>query len=359
MPGAAFTPAAGTKWRLILPIETTYSNLEYTGARVCESIRAFSDIDRVMATNGPDFLCIGAQASGTNWLYRQLKKHPSFDFPNRKEIHYFDNKKHLQKPTGVFERISDIFAKSESRFEGIKLLHSTVFRKLRKLIYGDPSKVKEDGTPKKERLKLESDSAYLSLFDSAKRITGDVTPAYAILPDAEVENMARLLPHAKIVFIIRNPIDRNWSSYRKKLKKKTFKEYTRLEMEYFFNHEGVEKRTNYIETIDRYCNYFGKDNVLIAFYDAIIEQPDRLLFDIIEFLGGDASIANSEELVKKVVNVSPKVSIPEEVESFLQDKYGSLIENLADRYGSYANRWLEDLNGIESSASEFETTVKP
>ena len=188
-----------------------------------------------MAKSGPDFLCIGAQASGTNWLYRQLKKHPSFDFPNRKEIHYFDNKQSLQKPTGVVERVSDIFKKSESGLDGFRLLLDTVFRRFRKLIYGDPRKVKEDGTPRKERLELESDSAYLSLFDTAQRITGDVTPAYATLPDAKVEQMAKLLPDTKIIILIRNPIDRNWSAYRRKLKKEMFDEFTWVEMKFFFN----------------------------------------------------------------------------------------------------------------------------
>src|ERR1700758_1596004 len=38
----------------------------------------------------PDFLCVGAQKSGTSWLYRQLDLHPDFWIPPLKELHYFD-----------------------------------------------------------------------------------------------------------------------------------------------------------------------------------------------------------------------------------------------------------------------------
>ena len=37
----------------------------------------------------PQFLCIGAQRSGTTWLYRNLSKHPAVWMPPHKELHYF------------------------------------------------------------------------------------------------------------------------------------------------------------------------------------------------------------------------------------------------------------------------------
>ena len=39
----------------------------------------------------PDFLGIGAQRSGTTWLYEQLRGHPQVVMSSkRKEIHFFD-----------------------------------------------------------------------------------------------------------------------------------------------------------------------------------------------------------------------------------------------------------------------------
>jgi hypothetical protein len=311
-----------------------------------------------MKKNGPDFICIGAQASGTSWLYQQLKKHPGFAFPNRKEVHHFDRKNFIQRSTGNIDRLIDIFKLSGSLLDGFKLLINRVQRRYRILRYGTLKKERKlkYSTYKKRKIVLESDSAYISIFDTTL-ITGDITPAYSTLPDAKVEQMAKLLPNAKIIFLIRNPIDRNWSAYRKKLKQKAYKEYTELEMKYFFNQNGVVERTNYLATIDRYTSYFGKQNILIGFYDAIIAEPDVLLSNIIEFLGGDPDIAHPQDQVKKIINESPKSDIPADIELFLKDKYTPLIEALSRRYGSYATRWLDDLKGIDNRETEYKATV--
>ena len=171
--------------------------------------------------------------------------------------------------------------------------------------------------------------------------------------------MAKLFPDAKIVFLIRNPIDRNGSAYRKKLKEKAYKKYTWLEMKYFFNHDGVAKRTNHIDRIGRYSTHFRKENFLIEFFDAIIDQPDELLFNIIEFPGGGPTIENPQTQIEKIINAPPKRDIPDDVELFLKGKYAPLIENLSRRYGSYATRWSDDLRGIKKEKIESKATVNP
>jgi hypothetical protein len=40
--------------------------------------------------DGPDFICVGAQKAGTQWLYDQLAWHPAFWMPPVKELHYLD-----------------------------------------------------------------------------------------------------------------------------------------------------------------------------------------------------------------------------------------------------------------------------
>ena len=40
----------------------------------------------------PDFLGIGAQKAGTTWLWENLRRHPEIFVPDKKELHYFDNK---------------------------------------------------------------------------------------------------------------------------------------------------------------------------------------------------------------------------------------------------------------------------
>jgi len=45
----------------------------------------------------PDFLLIGAQKSGTSWLWRLLDLHPGTDLPRKKEIHFFGGAENHRK----------------------------------------------------------------------------------------------------------------------------------------------------------------------------------------------------------------------------------------------------------------------
>lgn len=45
----------------------------------------------------PDFLLIGAQKSGTTWLWRVLDQHPGTDLPEKKEIHFFGGAENYRK----------------------------------------------------------------------------------------------------------------------------------------------------------------------------------------------------------------------------------------------------------------------
>ena len=47
-------------------------------------------ISKISQNSFPEFLGIGAQKSGTTWLYENLKKHPQLYLPKTKEIHFFD-----------------------------------------------------------------------------------------------------------------------------------------------------------------------------------------------------------------------------------------------------------------------------
>lgn len=57
-----------------------------------------------------------------------------------------------------------------------------------------------------------TDRWYQSLFASAAgRIAGEVTAAYARLPTREIARIHAIMPEAKMIYILRNPIERTWS----------------------------------------------------------------------------------------------------------------------------------------------------
>ena len=117
-------------------------------------------IDRAIAVSlgrytEPAFIILGAQKGGTTSLYRYLTAHPSVKPALRKEIHFFDLN---------FERGRNWYLKHF------------------------PSSV------------------------SAGSISGEATPYYLFHP-AVPQRVAEMLPGARLVAVLRNPVDRAYSHY--------------------------------------------------------------------------------------------------------------------------------------------------
>lgn len=107
----------------------------------------------------PDFLIVGVMKGGTTSLFRYLSKHPQVLPPFRKEIKYFDC----------------------NYFKG-KHWYQAHF-------------------PLKKK------------FRDGSKLTGEATPYYIFHPEAP-ERIVELLPDAKIIILLRNPVDRAYSHYQ-------------------------------------------------------------------------------------------------------------------------------------------------
>ncbi|MCP4305081.1 MAG: sulfotransferase, partial [bacterium] len=157
---------------------------------------------------GPDFICVGAQKGGTQWLYDQLAYHPDFWMPPVKEFHYFDLGKRasrarkqasLVRPT---RRIKEAGTRSDMALPGVPDVpleeRDKVFLEEYTAGYGTSIEME----------------LYCGLFrHSGSQLTGDVTPAYGSLHRNIIDLIASELPDMKIVFIAREPVSRLWSQY--------------------------------------------------------------------------------------------------------------------------------------------------
>ena len=114
----------------------------------------------------PDFLIIGAQKAGTTSLYDYLVQHPRIAAARTKEVHFFDH--HFARDTTWYER----------QFAPRKLFGET-------------------------------------------RITGEASPFYLLHPRVP-QRVQSLLPDAKLLVVLRNPVDRAFSHYQHNLRKKVW-----------------------------------------------------------------------------------------------------------------------------------------
>lgn len=204
-----------------------------------------------------------------------------------------------------------------------------------------------------------SDKWYLSLFNVEGLISGDITPSYSILDEVDVRRMKELVPDAKIIFLIRNPIDRSWSNVRFRAGRCG----TTVNLDDFNSFKGkIESeshtlRSNYLRTIDLFLKYYGEGQLLIGFYDAIELDPDGLLSNIQRHIGCQNVVCPDN--VKRRINSSKKLDIPDQFYAYLKAKYKEDIDELADRFGGYARKWQLEMNGESTQSLDESTPLAP
>jgi hypothetical protein len=175
----------------------------------------------------PDFLGIGAQRAGTTWLYHCLNDHPQIGVAEQKELHFFDS---------GFDRGVEWY---ERQFP---------------------------------------DSGQ---FD----VVGEVTPNYLNHPDAP-ERIARILPEARLIAILREPVSRAYSAYelfrQKRYARQSFHEVCTVGSDLY--NLGC-----YAGQLERFFEHFDRSQLGIWLYDELKAEPQTFLSQVYGFLGVDAT----------------------------------------------------------------------
>ena len=281
---------------------------------------------------GPDFLGIGAQKAGTTWLHARLSEMPQFFLPPVKELHYFDRSNEYPSPdqlskTTLFSRL----IKPSWTYKAIRSV-------LRQYRLGRPDLAK---WYRKYYFSSYTDEWYMRLFDQDDKIQGELSPAYAILKERDIEHLHNLMPHVKLIFILRDPISRAWSHFRHAGKEGIGIDPTSASEEEilaFMESPRQVDRGDYLQTIRRYKKYFKEEQLLILFYDELLEDPTAFLSTVVDFLGGDKAEIQYCKL-DRLNNVSLERSIPERVLAHLRSVYAKPIKELAKELGHLPKQW--------------------
>ena len=284
----------------------------------------------------PDFLIIGAGRSGTTWLYENMKKFKTIWLPPIKEIHYFDRNIFYPSPSFLNESIflkrllgnesyNKAFRKKMIRNIGKSVINFDLNSVLWKIKYFT-GKI--------------NDEWYTSLFNTTEeKITGDITPAYQLLEKEDVSHISQINPDAKIIFIIRNPIDRTWSQLRKNLQI----EYGFDEIKNIISSPDVTLRNDYLRTINIWKKYFPSSNFKLIFFDDIINQPNELLNDIFLFITENKNKSTYKiERTDSKINIAPWSEMSEKMEKILTIELMPLLEDLANNIDGYPAKWLHN-----------------
>lgn len=282
----------------------------------------------------PDMLGIGAQRSGSTWLYNNLNAHPEIWLTPVKELHYFDGKG-VGIPQGVWRKF---ISRQWPHMRCRRVFLSRMKAKTRAHPLSDWA------WDYRYFFKPQDDQWYASLFDQgAGKCTGEITPAYALLDDREIADIHKLMPDTKILFLMRNPVDRSWSQAVKEFSKHKNRSLDSVEdgeWEETFSHQRVTLRSDYLLTLEKWGRHYPQDQIFVGFFDHVLERPRELLLDIYRFLGVGATGELLPMHPEIAVNPGRKMSIPPRWEQYLSRQYIKQISAINDRYSGPASNWL-------------------
>lgn len=219
-----------------------------------------ADIDRRL--RGRTYVAgVGVQKAGTTWLYDYLASHPDIYMAKRKELHFFDSR-FGAKANKIGPMIIRQLKRQLAAIDDKGPVHYC--EKLRELM--DLARMQYDD---------EGYSGYFASRTGDRRLFGEITPAYALIGEQGFSYMRSLFPRVKIIYLMRDPVDRHYSMMR-------MAEEDRSE-------PGFAIR-GFLDTLDR---PFGRN---MADYPAHIEalrkvfRPDELFFGFYETLFSETQI---------------------------------------------------------------------
>ena len=282
----------------------------------------------------PDFLGIGAQKAGTTWLGRNLQAHPEIWMPRVKEIHYFDEKFHESRNT-TLRLVRRIFGAGGANRRWRRQIRRRTRKHLRRFSREDFS------WDLRYYLGAPGDGWYASLFEPGRgRMIGEITPAYSTLGPDVVRRVHRLVPDARIVFMMRNPVERVWSQAVMsfdRTKGKSIDSVTEEELLRMFSGEGFRRRTDYLRTLEAWSSFYPEEQIFVGFLEDIHFFPAELLQAVYGFLGVDPAFRPPKAGSKvhtRSMGSAPVAPLANLARSYLEE-----TQHLEERFGGYASFW--------------------
>ena len=117
---------------------------------------------------------------------------------------------------------------------------------------------------------------------------GEITPAYAALAPEDVTQVRALLGPARILYIIRDPMERMWSQATKDMPRRTGLPLAHLDdaaLLDFVQQDHCRRRTAYAAALANWQRVFGAENVLLLFFDDLARAPEDVVDALDHFLG--------------------------------------------------------------------------
>jgi sulfotransferase family protein len=188
----------------------------------------------------PNLIIIGAMKCGTSALHHHLGLHPDISMSEEKELDFFIERKNWGKGRGWYE----------------------------------------------------------SMFPREAKVRGEASPNYTYYPTFKnvPERMHSIVPDAKLIYMVRDPIERivsqymhyRWSDGERRPLVDALRGSNGTPME----ETRYIWRSKYYMQLEQYLKYFPKSNILIVAQEDLYERRRSTLQEVFRFLGVDETFVS-------------------------------------------------------------------
>lgn len=200
----------------------------------------------------PNLFLVGAAKAGTTSLYEELAQHPAIYTSPMKEPHFFSRIEPASRWEAFFPHVTD-------------------------------------------------EDEYLALFDGAanEEVLGEASTSY-LWDRRAAERIKRVVPEARILIMLRDPVDRAYSQYwndvREGLERRSFLEALIEEQRSGPGGWGVSSLYidcgRYADQVARYLDQFGA-RVHVLFFEDFVRDEESTIAEIHSFLGVQRATAGA------------------------------------------------------------------
>ena len=192
----------------------------------------------------PQLVVIGTMKGGTRSLYEYLKAHPQVFMSTPKELNFFSYDEHWARGIEWYE----------GHFAGTEAAGATV--------------------------------------------VGEASPSYSAAGEypATVERMASVVPEARIIYLVRNPVDRIQSHYQHRARSGA--RMAPIDDEVLADPAYID-RSSYASQIERYLQRFPAERLLVIPSERLQRDRETTMAEVYRFIGVDDALAPRDALTSE------------------------------------------------------------
>lgn len=192
--------------------------------------------------NLPTFLIIGVQKAGTTSIYNYLNQHPQIYMSPVKETNFLEKN---------WEEIED-----------------------------------------KRKARIDTFEKYCQLFTGVKDeiAIGEASPNYLFHYESSSERIKRYVPNAKLIAVLRNPVDRAYSDYLMHIRDAIGKgKRTRFseQIKYRADKSFVILKGFYYKHLQHFYEKFDREQIQVYLYDELSKYPVEFMQNMYRFVEVD------------------------------------------------------------------------